>query len=131
MAVVDMAYYSGGKPVSLHQIAIRQNIALNYLEQIFCNLRKKGIVRSVKGPGGGYVLNGEMQDIHISDIMMAMNQSFNMTRCSTDSKCGSNGVKCMTHHVWSGLSKNIIRYLGAISLHDVVSGSKKNMDLMV
>ncbi len=114
------------KAVRLESIAKRQSISLAYLEQIFANLKKSGIVGSRKGPGGGYFLQKEPQDITISDIIRATGENIKMTSCSSKGEggCASKkvdemGSKCKTHKLWKGLEKNIYGYLGSISILDV------------
>ncbi len=121
MAMVDMACYQTGKPITLQQIAQRQNIAIDYLEQIFVKLKRSDLVRSVKGPGGGYLLTRAAYEIYISEIMLAVNSEFHMTRCNKNGNCMPNNVQCLTHHLWDDLSKNILDYLGSVSLADVIS----------
>ncbi len=131
MAMVDMACYATGKPMTLQQIAQRQNIALNYLEQIFIKLKHRGLVKSVKGPGGGYLLTKDMHEIYIAEIMLAMNSEFNMTRCSKNNpkhSCMSSQVQCFTHHLWDNLGRQILDYLGSISLADIVNKNLINLD---
>ena len=119
MAVVDMGIHSDGHPVSLYKISLRQNIALNYLEQIFMKLKRAGIVSSVRGPGGGYVLNGPLESLKLSSVISAVEGSFKMTRCSKNFKCTSTGGRCSTHAVWAGLGKAVFGYFDSISVQDV------------
>lgn len=121
MAMVDLALNANSKPVSLAEIAVRQDIALNYLEQIFMRLRRAGMVNSVRGPGGGYVLGLDPKDMTISDIVVAVDESIKMTRCSDESEggCSKAKAKCITHNLWEGLSRKIYEYLNSISLDDV------------
>ncbi len=120
IAVVDMATHSNGKPVSLHKISERQQIALNYLEQIFIKLKKNNVVKSVRGPGGGYVLAVPIEQLTLYQVMAALNGPFKMTRCSQGVKCNIEGVKCATHKVWSGFGRVVSDYFNNISLQDVV-----------
>lgn len=131
MAMVDLAMHSGGKPVVLADIAERQNIALNYLEQIFMRLRKGGIVQSVRGPGGGYILAVNAEELPIARIVVAVDESIKMTRCGNDAKsgCAHNRAKCMTHNLWQGLGNVIFEYLQSISLADVCN--KNNTAILV
>lgn len=122
MAMADLAMHStGGEPVTLADIAMRQNIALNYLEQIFMKLRKNGLVRSVRGPGGGYVIALDMATIKIAAIVSAVDESIKMTRCGKNeqSACMNGRAKCVTHDLWDGLGKQIFTYLNSISLADL------------
>ncbi|MSP33991.1 MAG: Rrf2 family transcriptional regulator [Rickettsiales bacterium] len=127
MAMIDLLDETNAendcKPVSLLSISQRQSISLSYLEQIFANLRKAEIVRSIKGPGGGYALQKAPQKITISEIIAATGESIRMTNCG-DKKEGCamarthTKSRCRTHDLWHGLEKNIYNYLSAISLHD-------------
>jgi Rrf2 family iron-sulfur cluster assembly transcriptional regulator len=123
MAMVDLAINSVGKPVTLSEIAARQDIAVSYLEQIFMRLRKAGLVKSVRGPGGGYVLSEVAEKTPIASIVLAVDESIKMTRCGNDKKIGcithANSSKCITHHLWEGLSNQIYQYLNSVSLADI------------
>ncbi|PIR32013.1 MAG: Rrf2 family transcriptional regulator [Alphaproteobacteria bacterium CG11_big_fil_rev_8_21_14_0_20_44_7] len=124
MAMVDIAVLEkefGGKPVKLSQVAERQGIALNYLEQIFAKLKKCGIVSAVKGPGGGYQIANGANSTRILDIIEAVEESLKMTACSpTSNICSPDRAKCITHDLWKGLTLNIKDYLGSKTLEDVV-----------
>lgn len=121
MAMVDIAYYHSSGPVSLQNISVRQNIPLRYLEQIFSKLRKEGLVTSVRGPGGGYVPSKAIKDILLSDVVLAAEGSFKMTRCGPGMKCNNFGTKCMTHDLWKGLSGAIFDYFNGISVADIIN----------
>ncbi len=127
MAIIDLLEYSDGRkepsPISLLSISQRQNISLSYLEQIFSNLRKAGIVKSVKGPGGGYSLKKNPSEITISEIIQATGENIKMTGCNNDKdQCAAarhnSRAKCRTHELWTGLEKHIHKYLNSISLQD-------------
>ena len=122
MAMVDLAMQPPVKPVTLAEIAQRQEIALPYLEQIFAKLRRNGLVHSVRGPGGGYVLAREVESTWISDIIIAVEESIKMTRCEKGSAAGCMAPKtrCLTHDLWEGLGNQIYGYLRGISLKDVI-----------
>lgn len=122
MAMADLAFYSQtGKPVSLAQIAERQNISHAYLEQLFLKLRKSDLVKSVRGPGGGYLLAGEPAKLSIAAIIGAVEEEFGVATCGEENEDGCLGVgKCMTHDLWEDLDRHIIDYLEAISLSDIV-----------
>ena len=112
MAMVDltmrMRKCTEMKPVTLAEIAAAQEIPLNYLEQIFVRLRKASLVKSQKGPGGGYLLAKPEEDICISDIVAAVDESIKMTRCkSHQGGCMSDRAKCLTHDLWDGLGTQI------------------------
>jgi Rrf2 family transcriptional regulator, iron-sulfur cluster assembly transcription factor len=119
MAIIEISSQKTNKPLSLNEIARSQNISLSYLEQIFTHLKKNNIVKSVKGPGGGYILSKEKSQITVSDIIKAIDEPIKMTRCTLD-KSGciatNNKTKCKTHHLWHGLENRIYDYLNSISL---------------
>jgi Rrf2 family iron-sulfur cluster assembly transcriptional regulator len=121
MAMVDLARHSGGKPVALGEIAARQEISLSYLEQLFGRLRRGGLVKSVRGPGGGYLLARGMDDTRISDIILAVDEPIKATRCKNESPlgCHSNRSRCLTHDLWAELGNQIHLFLSAVSLADV------------
>lgn len=121
MAMVDLACRSEGKPVALADIAERQEISLSYLEQLFAKLRKGGLVRSVRGPGGGYLLARSADATRISDIILAVDEPIRATRCAPGSPegCRTNKSRCLTHDLWEELGHQIHLYLSAVSLADV------------
>lgn len=119
MAIIEISSQKTSKALSLTEIAKSQNISLSYLEQIFTHLKKSGIVNSIKGPGGGYILNKDKSQITVSDIIKAIDEPIKMTRCSLDKQgciATNNKAKCKTHHLWHGLEKRIYDYLNSISL---------------
>jgi Rrf2 family iron-sulfur cluster assembly transcriptional regulator len=120
--MVDLTTHSNGKPVALADIAARQEISLSYLEQLFGRLRKSGLVRSVRGPGGGYLLARGGADTRVADIMLAVDEPLKATRCKPGSPtgCTSNAGRCLTHDLWSELGNQIYLYLSSVSLEDVV-----------
>jgi Rrf2 family iron-sulfur cluster assembly transcriptional regulator len=121
MAMVDLASHSKGNPVALADIAERQEISLSYLEQLFAKLRKGGLVKSVRGPGGGYLLAYGLADTRISDIILAVDEPIRATRCQAGSPtgCRSNKSRCLTHDLWEELGNQIHLYLSSVSLADV------------
>lgn len=123
MAMVELAGRDAGVPVSLAEIAGSQEITVPYLEQIFMRLKNGGLVQSVRGPGGGYILARAPEKIRISDIVEAADESLKMTRCESHSEsgCMSTKTRCMTHHLWEGLEAQMNSYLAGISLADVRS----------
>lgn len=122
MAMVDLASFSSNKPVSLADIADRQEISLSYLEQLFGKLRKGGLVKSVRGPGGGYLLARSSADTRVSDIVMAVDEPLKATRCKAGSPagCHTDKSRCLTHDLWEELGNQIYLYLSSVSLEDIV-----------
>lgn len=119
-AMLDLAYHSGKKPVTLTDIAKRQDISLSYLEQLFAKLRRAGMVTGVRGPGGGYQLSRPAAEINVADIIAAVDESVDSTRCGGKGNC-QNNQPCLTHELWAGLSEQIRNYLASISLADLLS----------
>lgn len=121
MAMVDLAQCSDGRPVSLSDIAERQEISFSYLEQLFSKLRKGGLVNSVRGPGGGYLLAHAAPDIRVSDIILAVDEPVRTTRCqpNTSVGCRNDSSRCLTHDLWAELGNQIHLYLSSVSLDDV------------
>ena len=121
-AMLDLAIHAGSRPVSLADISGRQEISLSYLEQLFGKLRRGGLVESVRGPGGGYMLSRTSDDTRVSDIIMAVDEPIKATRCTPGSPegCKSNKSRCLTHDLWEELGNHIYLYLCSVSLADVV-----------
>lgn len=122
-AMLDLALHSTQGPVSLADISGRQDISLSYLEQLFAKLRKRELVKSVRGPGGGYRLTREGDDISVAEVVDAVNESVDATLCRGDNDC-QHGNECLTHHLWSDLSHQIHDFLSKISLGDLVRRSE-------
>jgi len=118
-AMLDVALYSQNGPVSLSDISTRQDISLSYLEQLFSKLRRKELVSSVRGPGGGYQLARVLEEICVAEIVDAVNESVDATLCNGDNNC-QHGHSCLTHNLWDDLSKQIHNFLSNISLKDLV-----------
>lgn len=129
MALVDIALYGQQKPVSLSDIAKRQELDIGYLEQIFMRLRAASIVKSFRGPGGGYMLAQDSKALFILDIMAAVEENFKMTRCEKHDGCMSDKAKCVTHDLWASLEQTVSNYLAAVSLDDVCNKRIPNLDI--
>jgi Rrf2 family iron-sulfur cluster assembly transcriptional regulator len=123
MAMVDLARNAKGKPLALADIALRQEISLSYLEQLFAKLRRGGLVKSVRGPGGGYLLSREPTAIRISDVILAVDEPIRATRCEPGSPagCHTDKSRCLTHDLWEELGNQIHLYLSSVTLDDVVN----------
>jgi len=113
-AMLDVALHSSEGPVPLADISVRQEISLSYLEQLFARLRKQGLVSSVRGPGGGYQLGKEANKISVSEVISAVDESVDATRCQGKSDC-QGGAKCLTHSLWSDLSHRIEDFLTPVT----------------
>ncbi|MFP3921380.1 MAG: Rrf2 family transcriptional regulator [Dichotomicrobium sp.] len=132
MAMVDLAACSSDQPVRLASIADRQQISLAYLEQLFTKLRRAGLVKSARGPGGGYKLTRLPEKIAVSEIMMAVDEPIKMTRCITGSEiaCIGNKGRCLTHDLWRALGDHILLFLQTVTLRDVLDGDLVLSDSM-
>ena len=120
MAMADLADACEEGPVTLSDIASRQSISLSYLEQLFAKLRRAEIVASVRGPGGGYKLGREANEIRVADIITAVDEPLRATRCSEAKGCLSDGRRCITHDLWDELGRHIHLFLNSITLEDVL-----------
>lgn len=122
MAMVDLATHSRGKPIALADVADRQEISLSYLEQLFGRLRRGHLVKSVRGPGGGYLLSRAATEIRVADVIMAVDEPIKATRCTPGSPSGCQGrqQRCLTHDLWDELGNQIYLFLSSVSLEDVV-----------
>ncbi|HWV16919.1 MAG TPA: Fe-S cluster assembly transcriptional regulator IscR [Cellvibrio sp.] len=134
-AMLDLALHSEKGPVSLADISFRQGISLSYLEQLFARLRRFNLVKSVRGPGGGYRLVGRTLDISVAQVVDAVSESIDATRCEGKGDC-QDGQVCLTHYLWQDLSAQIHLFLSGITLADLVSrrdiqavGSRQDMRL--
>lgn len=129
MAVADIAAQPSpngvNTPVSLTDIAERQNISLTYLEQIFSQLRKAGLVDSTRGPGGGYNLAAPAAQITLDRIIFAVNEDIRAHGCTPEAKIGCTGhtAKCLTHSLWGALESHIEHFLASITVQDVLDNS--------
>ncbi len=121
-AMLDLALHKNQGPVSLADISCRQAISLSYLEQLFAKLRKSALVSSVRGPGGGYELERQADAIFIAEIIDAVNESVDTTKCQGAGDC-QGGEICLTHYLWEDLSEQIHNFLAGISLEDLVARS--------
>ena len=118
-AMLDLALHATEGPVSLADISKRQEISLSYLEQLFARLRRNELVSSVRGPGGGYQLSRESDAIFVAQVIDAVNESVDATRCKGQGDC-KDGRECLTHHLWCQLSDQIHDFLNGISLGQLV-----------
>ncbi|MBS0360792.1 MAG: Rrf2 family transcriptional regulator [Proteobacteria bacterium] len=125
MAMADLARRQDEpcRAVALSDIAQRQEISLSYLEQLFARLRRKGLVQSARGPGGGYRLSRTAAETSIADIVHAVDEPIRAVRCAALGKgCMAKGERCLTHDLWEDLGQHIEGYLASVSLADVISG---------
>ncbi len=127
-AMVDLAMRGGKAPVTLAAISERQKISLSYLEQLFGKLRRNKIVESVRGPGGGYYLARPGNSISIAEIVIAVDEPLDATKCGGKGNCQGEEHPCITHNLWMGLNESILDYLQAVTLQQLVDDSHNNHD---
>jgi len=113
--MLDLAFHSQAGPVTLNQISQRQDISLSYLEQLFTRLRRRNLVTSTRGPGGGYSLSRAASRIAVAEIIAAVDETVETTRCNGAANC-QEGQRCLTHELWDGLSRQIYNFLNDITL---------------
>ena len=118
IAMVDLAINSQLNPASLKDISNRQNISLSYLEQLFSKLRQSGLVKSIRGPGGGYLLNKDPSSLNLLDIITAVDEKIDQTQCGGAMNC-INDKPCLTHFIWTDLNNKINEYMREITLSDI------------
>ena len=119
-AMLDIALHHGKGPVTLAGISQRQRISLSYLEQLFGRLRRHTLVDSVRGPGGGYTIARELDKLSVADIITAVDEPIDATRCGGKENCRDEG-RCMTHELWATLNDKVYEYLESVKLSDLVT----------
>ena len=126
-AMLDVGMYGDGSPVNLADIANRQSISISYLEQLFSKLRRGELVKSIRGPGGGYVLSRMSEDISVAEVIRAVDEKLDVTSCGGQGNC-FNGEQCMTHQLWDDLGNQMKSFLGAISLASLIIQQKDKVE---
>jgi Rrf2 family iron-sulfur cluster assembly transcriptional regulator len=124
-AMMDIALHQKQGPVTLAEISQCQGISLSYLEQLFAKLRKEGLVKGVRGPGGGYSLAKPPDQISVADIIQSVDEKLDMTKCGGKGNC-SNGDKCLSHQLWFDLSCKLYKFLNGIKLDQYVNRPEIN-----
>jgi len=124
-AVLDLALHQDGGPVSLAAISERQGISLSYLEQLFAKLRRNNVVSSTRGPGGGYTLTESVDEVSVSDIILAVDETCKVVDCDGNEGC-TDGYQCLTHDLWQELSNEIRTFLDGITLSEIMSQEAVN-----
>ena len=122
-AMVDLALRDSGGPVTLAEISSRQKISLSYLEQLFGKLRRRALVDSVRGPGGGYRLGKDTARISVAEIILAVDEPIDATQCGGKENCHDD-QKCITHDLWATLNERIFSYLESVTLRQLVDNQR-------
>jgi Rrf2 family iron-sulfur cluster assembly transcriptional regulator len=123
MAMADLAGRESARATPLAAIAERQQISRPYLEQLFARLRRRGLVTSVRGPGGGYRLAKPASDLSVAEVVIAVDEPLRATRClGHGAGCMRGGERCLTHDLWEETGRQVRDYLAAVSLADVLAG---------
>jgi Rrf2 family protein len=122
MAMADLARQGGDAAVPLSQISERQRITVAYLEQLFQQLRRAGLVESARGRSGGYRLGRAASEITVAEVMAAVEEGVRMTRCMGYGETCMAGERCLTHNLWEALGDEIASFLGRVTLQDVIDG---------
>ena len=129
-AMLDLASNDSTRPVTLDMISQRQNISLSYLEQLFAKLRKASLVKSIRGPGGGYLLNVDPIDVTLTEIIEAVDENIDLRRCHGSKNC-LRGKQCLSHHLWCEVSDQIRGFLSSRNLQQVMDDYHTNQDIKV
>ena len=129
-AMLDLASTDSTRPVTLDMISQRQNISLSYLEQLFAKLRKASLVKSIRGPGGGYLLNVDPVDVTLTEIIEAVDENIDLRRCHGSKNC-LRGKQCLSHHLWCEVSDQIRGFLSSRNLQQVMDDYYTNQDIKV
>jgi Rrf2 family iron-sulfur cluster assembly transcriptional regulator len=124
--MIDIAMYGTKGPVTLAGVSDRQKISLSYLEQLFGKLRRAGLVESVRGPGGGYRLARPADAVSVADVITAVDEPIDATKCGGQENCKDDGKRCMTHELWSNLNAHIFAYLRSVSLAQLVASQDES-----
>jgi len=119
-AVLDLALHSDCGPVALAEIAERQNLSVSYLEQLFSKLRRGSIVKAVKGPGGGYLLNRPTDQINMSELIDAVEERVDATKCGGGTDC-QRGLICLTHTLWQDLNTQVHGFLKSVTIASLMT----------
>jgi Rrf2 family transcriptional regulator, iron-sulfur cluster assembly transcription factor len=122
-AMIDLAMQDGERPVTLADISDRQKISLSYLEQLFGKLRRRALVTSVRGPGGGYQLAKSVAEVSVAEIIRAVDEPIDATQCGGRENC-KDERKCLTHDLWASLNERIFDYLNSVTLAQLVDKAR-------
>ena len=126
-AILDLALNESNNPVSLSDISKRQSISLSYLEQLFSRMRRVGLVKSIRGPGGGYKTAIDHNTLTVKDIITSVDEQIDATQCGGNENCHE-GSRCITHNLWASLNHKILDYLESLTLAQLIDEQKNETD---
>ncbi|MFL2980726.1 MAG: Rrf2 family transcriptional regulator [Methylophilaceae bacterium] len=126
-AILDLALNESNNPVSLSDISKRQSISLSYLEQLFSRMRRVGLVKSIRGPGGGYKTAIDYNTLTVKDIITSVEEQIDATQCGGNENCHEGG-RCITHNLWASLNHKILDYLESLTLAQLIDEQKNKTD---
>lgn len=129
-AMIDLALNAQNNAVKLNSISERQQISLSYLEQLFSKLRRAGLVESIRGPGGGYILGRDAGEINIAQIIAAAEDELDATLCKGKANCQS-GAPCLTHNLWENLNHTINAYLSSVTLAELLAQQQPDKNTQI
>ena len=129
-AMIDLALNAQNNAVKLNSISERQQISLSYLEQLFSKLRRAGLVESIRGPGGGYILGRDAGEINIAQIIAAAEDDLDATLCKGKANCQS-GAPCLTHNLWENLNHTINAYLSSVTLAGLLAQQQPDKNTQI
>ena len=129
-AMIDLALNAQNNAVKLNSISERQHISLSYLEQLFSKLRRAGLVESIRGPGGGYILGRDAGEINIAEIIAAAEDELDATLCKGKANCQS-GAPCLTHNLWENLNHTINAYLSSVTLAGLLTQQQPDKNTQI
>ena len=127
--MIDLAMQHRTGPVTLAEISQRQKISLSYLEQLFAKLRRRALVDSVRGPGGGYSLAKDMAQVSVAEIILAVDEPIDATQCGGKENC-QDDKRCMTHELWANLNTHIFAFLRSVTLEQLVRQQDKQVAVL-
>ncbi len=129
-AMIDLALNAQNNAVKLNSISERQQISLSYLDQLFSKLRRAGLVESIRGPGGGYILGRDAGEINIAQIIAAAEDELDATLCKGKANCQS-GAPCLTHNLWENLNHTINAYLSSVTLAGLLAQQQPDKNTQI
>lgn len=120
IAMIDVALNQNAGPVALPGVSRRQQISLSYLEQMFADLRRHALVKSTRGPGGGYVIARSARTISVADVVIAVDRGISGAHGLGVAETEETGERCLTPELWNLLSQRVLEFLSSVPLQDLI-----------